>query len=130
MNEEFLLNIRFVCPFICALYNSFTYSTNIMNFIYVVHIYYRINCRGNDLYGAIRVHLQGQQKFFDTLKRLGRKFLKRASTYCMKCNEINVCHLDIQKYVSYEKSFKYYILFVYRFTQKFSYTLRCTGGKF
>ena len=39
-------------------------------------------------------------------------------------HKINVCHLDIQKHVCYEKWFKYYILFAYRFIQKFSNTLR------
>ena len=61
---------------------------------------------------------------------MGRKILKRISTYCTKCNEINICHLDIQKYVLYKKYFKNYMFFVYRFTQMFFNTLRPMKGKF
>ena len=55
---------------------------------------------------------------------MGRKFLKRVLTYCTKCNETNVFHLDIQKPVSYEKWFKYYIFFRMQVHIKFSNTLR------
>ena len=34
---------------------------------------------------------------------MGLKFLKHLLTYCPKYNEINLCHSDIQKHVSYEK---------------------------
>ena len=74
--------------------------------------------------------LRATQKFSDTFRLMGRKVLKRISIYCTKCYEINTCHLGIQKHYSYEKSFKYYIFFVYRFTQKFSSALRPMGGNF
>ena len=77
---------------------------------------------------GLRVRVQRHAKVFDTLRRMERKFLKRISTYCTNCNEINVCHLDILKHVSYEKLFKYYIFFVYKFPQKFSNALRPMGG--
>ena len=57
-----------------------------------------------------------------------RNFLKRILTYCTKCNETNVCHLVIQKHVTYEKWFKYYMFFVYKFTQRLPNTLRPMGG--
>ena len=38
------------------------------------------------------------------------------------------CPLDAQKHVSYEKLFKYFIFFIYRFTQKLSNALRLMGG--
>ena len=66
---------------------------------------------------GLRVRLQRHIKVFRYIKAYGEKKLK---TYCTKCNEINICHLDIQKHVSYEKWFKYHIFFVYRFTENFS----------
>ena len=60
---------------------------------------------------------------------MGRKKLKRFSTYCTKCHEINMRHLDIQKHVSCEKWFKYYIFFGYRFRQKFLSDVELTGLK-
>ena len=35
----------------------------------------------------------------------GREFLKRILTFCTKYKEMNVCHSDIQKHVSYKKWF-------------------------
>ena len=57
-------------------------------------------------------------------------FLKRISRYCTECNEINTRHLYIQKHVSCEKWFQYYVFFAYKFTQKFSNTLRPMRGGF
>ena len=55
----------------------------------------------------------------------GGKFLKHIITYlcCTKYNEINLCHSDVQKHVSYKKWFKLYKYFVYRHIQKFFDTL-------
>ena len=40
--------------------------------------------------------------------------------YCINYKEINICHLGIQKHVSYKKWCKCYKYFVYRLSQKFS----------
>ena len=62
------------------------------------------------------VCLQRHTEVFQYIKAyMGRKFLKCISTYCTKCNEINICHLDIQMHIPYEIWFKYYVFFVYRF---------------
>ena len=52
-------------------------------------------------------NFQKVEKFSDTLKpdKYEWTFLKRKPTYCTKCKEINICHLDTQKHVSYEKWF-------------------------
>ena len=39
--------------------------------------------------------------------------------YCINYNQINICHLDIQKHVSHEKWLKSYKYFLYRLAQKF-----------
>ena len=49
------------------------------------------------------IRLQRHTKVFRYIKAYGEKNFKRISTYCIKCNETNVCHLDMQKYVSYEE---------------------------
>ena len=45
---------------------------------------------------------------FQYIMDYGKMFLKRILTYLdyTKCNEINICHSDMQKHVSYEKWFK------------------------
>ena len=56
-----------------------------------------MNCKENSKYGAkgsTETH-----KFSDTFRLMGRKILKRISTYCTMCNEINMHYLDIQKHV-------------------------------
>ena len=58
-----------------------------------------MKCRGNRMYRA-KGSLTETHNFSDTLRNIGPKFLKRNSIYCTKCNEINMCHLDSQKYVS------------------------------
>ena len=47
-------------------------------------------------------------------------FFKRILTYlyCTKCNEINVCHPYVQKYVSYEKTDKNSIYILYTDSNK------------
>ena len=78
-----------------------------------------------------RFLLQRRTKFSRYIKAYEEKILKRISTYCAKSNEMNMCRLDLQKHVFYEEWFKCYIFFVYRFTQKFSNTLRpMAGGNF
>ena len=59
----------------------------------------------------------------------GEGFLKRILTYLSwtKCNEINMCHSDVQKHVSHKKWYKQYKYFVYKLTQKFSDT--CVWGE-
>ena len=79
---------------------------------------YKENC----IYGAKVSCTETHKIFSDTLKPMSRKLFKRISTHCTKCYEINVRHLNILKHVSYEKWSRYYALFVYRFTQKFSIT--------
>ena len=77
----------------------------------------------------VRAHI----KVFRCIASYGEKFLKSILMYLYstKCNEINVCHLDIQKHVSYEKWFKYIIYLAYWFIQKFSNTQRNVGeGRF
>ena len=39
--------------------------------------------------------------------------------YCVNYNEINVCHLCIQKHVSHEKWLRSYKYYLYRLAQKF-----------
>ena len=72
------------------------------------------------MYGA-KVRLQRHTKVFRYVEAYGEKnfskMKKCISAYCAKYNEPNICHLDIQKHVSYEKWFKYYIFFLYSFTE-------------
>ena len=42
----------FVCPFVCACSNSRKYSSYVVKFICVVHLWYRMNCRKNWMHGA------------------------------------------------------------------------------
>ena len=71
------------------------------------------------VYMGVRACLKRHTK--GTLRRMGRK-LKNILTclYCNKDNEINVCHSDIHKHVSYKKWYKSYKYLVYRLTQKIS----------
>ena len=49
-------------------------------------------------------YLQAHTKVFPYITSYVGKFLKRIlHLYCTKCNEINICHLDVQKPLSYEK---------------------------
>ena len=90
-----------------------------------------MNCGEIGMHGAKDSSNEIHKNFyFHFRKKIGRHFLKRISTYCTKCNETNLCHLDIQKHFSYEKYFKYYIFFAYKFKQKFSNTLRPIGENF
>ena len=50
--------------------------------------------------------------------------------YRIYYNEINVCHLGIQKHVSHEKWLKSCKYFLYRLAQKLSETLQPFGEKF
>ena len=70
-----------------------------------------------------KFYLLRRTKFSETLKAMGRKFLKCISTYCTTCNEVNICHLDIRKNPMKNG-------FVYRFTQKFSNMLLPFSGNF
>ena len=54
---------------------------------------------------------------------------KDSSTYCTKCNKINICHLDIQKRVSYEKWLKYYILLYTGLQKSIFNTLQLIAGE-
>ena len=44
-------------------------------------------------------HIRAHTKVFPYIMSYGGKFLKRFSTYlyCTKCNEIDICHLDVKK---------------------------------
>ena len=79
---------------------------------------------------GLRIRLQRHIKVSDTLRLVERKLLKRISTYCTKCNEINMRHLDIRKHASYKRWSKYYTFVVYSFTDKFSSALQPMGRKF
>ena len=93
--------------------------------LFISHIKWTVN---KMVYMGLKVRLQRHTKVLRYIKAYAQKNLKRISTYCTKCNKINMCHLDIQKHVSHKKWFKYYIFFVYRFTQKFFNTVY--GRKF
>ena len=51
------------------------------------------------------VDLQRRTNFSDTLRTMGENYLQRILTYlfCTKCNELNMCHSNVQKHVSYKK---------------------------
>ena len=72
------------------------------------------------------------QRFFDILRPMGEKCLKRILTHldCTKYNVINLSQLHIQKHVSNKKLHKNYKYYVYRLTQKFFDAFHPTGGKF
>ena len=57
--------------------------------------------KGNKLYKYFVYRLR--QRFSDTLQPMGG-FLKRILThlYCTKYDEIDICHSDVQKYISYK----------------------------
>ena len=71
--------------------------------------------------GMHRFVYRDSQKFSNTLRFTKGKSFKRilAYLYCIKYNEINICHLGIQKYNSHEKWFKSYKYFLYRLAQNF-----------
>ena len=54
-----------------------------------------------------------RKSFPDTFQHIWRRFLKCILTYlyCTKCNEINICHLDVQKHVSYTGSHKIFLMY-------------------
>ena len=56
---------------------------------------------------GLMVCLQRHAIFSDLLWPMGGKFLKHMLTYlcCSNYNEINMCHSDIEKYVSYKKQY-------------------------
>ena len=54
------------------------------------------------------------QKFSDTLRTIGGKYVKRISSYCSKLRKINACHSDIQNNISYKNWLKEYKYFAYR----------------
>ena len=78
----------------------------------------------------LRVRLQRHTKIFRYIKAYGEKTFKAYFNIIAQSVMKLTCHLDIQKHVSYEKLFKYYIFLVYRFIQKFSNALRPIGGDF
>ena len=57
-------------------------------------------------YMGLRISLQRHTEVFRYIAAYGEKFLKLFLTYlsCMKYNEINMCHLDIQNNVSYKNN--------------------------
>ena len=56
-------------------------------------------------YKSTNILSTGSHKSFPIHYVLWGKFLKRMLTYlyCTKCNEIDMCHLDVKKPVSYKK---------------------------
>ena len=62
--------------------------------------------------------IQAHTKVF---RSYGGKYLKHILTYlfCIKYNEINMCHLDIHKNVIDKKWQKYYKYFVYKVIENF-----------
>ena len=58
------------------------------------------------------VRLQRITKITKTLRPNGGKCLKRTLTYlsCTKYNEINICHSDEQKHISYTESHKRFLI--------------------
>ena len=72
---------------------------------------------------GLTVLRQKQPKISDTIRLMWRKKLKRTSTHCTKCNEINLCYIDTKACFQW-KRFKYYVIFAYRITQKASQLLR------
>ena len=78
---------------------------------------------------GLRIHLQRRTNFSDALRSVERKFLKRMSIYCTKCNEINACHLEIKKLVSHKKWFKYCNFFCIQIhTKNYQYITDYEGG--
>ena len=53
------------------------------------------------------------QKISNEFRPLGEKFLKRIliHSFCTKYNEIRLCHLDVQKHISYAESHKILLIF-------------------
>ena len=43
-----------------------------------------------------------------------------AYIYCIKCNEISICHLGVKKHISSKKYFQKYKYFVHRLAKSFS----------
>ena len=63
---------------------------------------------------------------------MGEKCLKHTLTYldCIKYNEINIGHSNIKRMFPIKNDIKKYKDYVYRLTQKFSYTLHPMEEKF
>ena len=71
------LCIRFVCPSVYVRSNFFIYSSKVLKFKNVVHIWYKMDQIENGTYGAKVFLCRVTRTFSDTLQRMEGTFLKR-----------------------------------------------------
>ena len=90
-----------LCLSAWARFSSCKYSSNVLKFIYVFHIWYYIDrVKNNNIEQIVQV-----QRSTKVLKFFNREnFLKCILTYLnwTKYNEISINHSDIQKHASYK----------------------------
>ena len=100
-----------VCPSVCASSSSLKYSSNVLKFIDAISdIKWSIL---KMLCMELKVSYKGTQEFSETLRHMGRKFLKRITINLppTKDNEINIFNADVQNHVPYTGSHKRFLIY-------------------
>ena len=92
---------------VCTRSNSRKYSSNVLNFLYVIQISNSVYRIENGIHGTNGSSTE-THKIFRYIMVYGGGNLKRILTYLSytKHKEIHICHSDIQKDNSYKKSYK------------------------
>ena len=105
--------------------NSRKYSSNVLKFMHVIYIWYNSNRIKNGIHETNGSSTEMHKNFQMHYGLWGKTFKAYLTcSYCNKCNEINICHSDVQNHFSYKK---YYIFCIQAYT-KFSDALCSIGG--